>query len=44
MAFAVAGMVAEAPVTIHDCANVGTSFPGFAALAATAGMRIETSG
>ena len=44
MAFAVAGMVAEAPVTIHDCANVATSFPGFAALAASAGMRIETSG
>ena len=44
MAFAVAGMVAEAPVTIHDCANVATSFPGFAELAATAGMQIETSG
>ena len=44
MAFAVAGMVAEAPVTIHDCANVATSFPGFAELAATAGMRIETGG
>ena len=44
MAFAVAGMVAEAPVTIHDCANVATSFPGFAELAASAGMRIETSG
>ena len=44
MAFAVAGMVAEAPVTIHDCANVATSFPGFAELAATAGMRIEAGG
>ena len=44
MAFAVAGMVAEAPVTIHDCANVATSFPGFAELAASAGMRIETGG
>ena len=44
MAFAVAGMVAEAPVTIHDCANVATSFPGFAELAASAGMRIEAGG
>ena len=44
MAFAVAGMVAEAPVTIHDCANVATSFPGFAELAASAGMRIEADG
>ena len=44
MAFAVAGMVAKAPVTIHDCANVATSFPGFAELAASAGMRIEADG
>ena len=44
MAFAVAGMVAEAPVTIHDCVNVATSFPGFAELAASAGMRIEAGG
>lgn len=44
MAFAVAGMVAEAPMTIHDCANVATSFPGFVELAASAGMRIEAGG
>lgn len=29
MAFAVAGKVAQAPITIHDCHNVNTSFPGF---------------
>ena len=44
MAFAVAGMVAKAPVTIYDCANVATSFPGFVELAASAGMRIEAGG
>jgi 3-phosphoshikimate 1-carboxyvinyltransferase len=29
MSFAIAGAVAEAPVTIRDCINVATSFPGF---------------
>ncbi len=29
MSFAIAGAVAEAPVTIKDCKNVSTSFPGF---------------
>jgi len=28
-------------VTILDCANVNTSFPGFATLAAEAGLKIE---
>jgi 5-enolpyruvylshikimate-3-phosphate synthase len=41
MAFAMAALRAAAPVTILDCANVATSFPGFAALAAGAGSRIE---
>ncbi len=44
MAFAVAGMVAEAPVRVEDCANVATSFPGFAELAAGAGMAIAAGG
>jgi len=43
MAFAMAGLRTEQPVTILDCANVNTSFPGFAGLAATAGLRIRTS-
>jgi len=41
MAFAVAGGVARGPVTVRDCANVATSFPGFVDLAATAGLGIE---
>jgi 3-phosphoshikimate 1-carboxyvinyltransferase len=41
MSFAVAGQIASGPVRIADCANVATSFPGFLALAQTAGMRLE---
>ena len=33
MSFAIAGLVADRPVHIADCANVATSFPGFVALA-----------
>jgi 3-phosphoshikimate 1-carboxyvinyltransferase len=43
MAFAMAGLRAEQPITILDCANVNTSFPGFAALAAGAGLDIAVS-
>jgi 3-phosphoshikimate 1-carboxyvinyltransferase len=43
MSFAMAGLRAEQPVTILDCANVNTSFPGFAALAAAAGLGIVVS-
>jgi len=41
MAFAIAALRAEAPIEIRDCTTVGTSFPGFADLAARAGLRIE---
>ena len=41
MAFAVAGLVADGPVKILDCANVATSFPGFVDLARTAGLRLD---
>ena len=41
MSFAVAGQIASGPVRIIDCANVATSFPGFLALAQTAGMQLE---
>jgi 3-phosphoshikimate 1-carboxyvinyltransferase len=41
MAFAVAGLVARAPVRIADCANVATSFPGFTALARDVGFDIR---
>ena len=29
MAFSVAGLAAAGPVTVRDCKNVDTSFPGF---------------
>ena len=44
MSFAIAGLRAGGPVTIRDCANVETSFPGFAELASGVGLGIETSG
>jgi len=43
MSFAIAALRAAAPITILDCANVNTSFPGFAALAQGAGLRIEVT-
>jgi 3-phosphoshikimate 1-carboxyvinyltransferase len=41
MAFAMAGLRAGAPIEVLDCANVNTSFPGFAATAAAAGLAIR---
>ncbi|MGH8150618.1 MAG: 3-phosphoshikimate 1-carboxyvinyltransferase [Steroidobacteraceae bacterium] len=41
MAFAVASLRASAPIEVLNVANVATSFPGFAGLARTAGIRIE---
>jgi 3-phosphoshikimate 1-carboxyvinyltransferase len=43
MAFAMAALRAQGAIEIHDCANVNTSFPGFVALAANAGLAIESS-
>jgi 3-phosphoshikimate 1-carboxyvinyltransferase len=43
MAFAMAALAAEGAVQVLDCANVDTSFPGFAALAGGAGLRIEAA-
>lgn len=43
MAFAVAALRCRAAVTIRDCANVATSFPGFAAMARKAGLDIAES-
>jgi 3-phosphoshikimate 1-carboxyvinyltransferase len=40
MAFSVASLRATAPIHIHDCANVATSFPNFLALAAQVGIRV----
>jgi len=41
MAFAVASLVASATIEIDDVANVATSFPGFPALARSAGLALE---
>ncbi len=43
MAFAVAALRADAPITISDCANVATSFPGFVEFARTTGLKIKTT-
>jgi len=40
MSFAVAALRASAPITIRDCKNVDTSFPGFAELAARVGIGV----
>ena len=40
MAFAMASLRASAPITIHDCANVNTSFPNFVTLADGVGLNI----
>ena len=42
MAFAVAGIAAQAPIRILDTANVATSFPAFAEVARATGMNLET--
>jgi len=41
MSFAVAGLVAEAPVRINDCSHVATSFPGFLELANSYGFALR---
>jgi 3-phosphoshikimate 1-carboxyvinyltransferase len=43
MSFVIAALRASGPITIRDCANVETSFPGFVELAATAGLRIQAT-
>lgn len=40
MAFTIASLRATNEITIHDCANVATSFPNFAHLAQDAGINI----
>jgi len=44
MSFAVAGLVAAAPVRITDCANVATSFPGFVEMANGCGFGLSSIG
>jgi len=42
MSFAVAAQCAQGVTRIRDCANVATSFPGFAALAHASGMNLDS--
>ena len=42
MSFAMAALRSDGPIEIEDCANVATSFPGFADLAARAGLKLDT--
>ena len=42
MAFAIAGLRANAPITILDCANVNTSFPDFKAIATNLGLALSS--
>jgi 3-phosphoshikimate 1-carboxyvinyltransferase len=41
MSFAIAGLIARGEVTIRDCANVATSFPGFLELANGCGFALS---
>jgi 3-phosphoshikimate 1-carboxyvinyltransferase len=44
MAFAIAALRAGDPISIRDCANVDTSFPGFVGLMRPLGLEIEVHG
>ena len=44
MSFAVASLRAQGTITIHDCANVNTSFPDFVGLANGVGLAVEVQG
>lgn len=41
MSFAMASLIADGPITVLDCDNVNTSFPGFAGIAGAAGLHIS---
>ena len=41
MAFAIAALRADGEIVIDDCANVDTSFPGFAEFVNSIGMTLE---
>ena len=44
MAFSIAGLVADTPITINNCANVNTSFPEFRDLATSLGLQLTSKG
>jgi 3-phosphoshikimate 1-carboxyvinyltransferase len=41
MSFTIASLRANAPILVKDCANVGTSFPGFVELASGCGIKVS---
>jgi 3-phosphoshikimate 1-carboxyvinyltransferase len=41
MSFAVAALRASGTIDINDCDHVATSFPGFAELAASVGLKVS---
>lgn len=41
MAFSIAALISDGPVTVLDCDNVNTSFPGFAALMTRTGLDVR---
>jgi len=41
MSFSIAALVAEGAITVRDCKNVDTSFPGFAGLARRAALDLQ---
>jgi len=41
MSFCVAALCAQGPITVRNCANIATSFPGFVELARRAGVRLD---
>ena len=43
MAFSLAGLAAAGPITVRDCKNVDTSFPGFTDCAREVGWEIQTA-
>lgn len=43
MAFAMASLAATGPVTINNCANVNTSFPGFVTLSRSVGLNVSAA-
>lgn len=43
MSFAMAGLISDGPITILNCDNVATSFPGFVELASGCGLSINES-
>ncbi len=43
MSFAMASLISDGPITVLDCDNVNTSFPGFAQIARAAGLNLVES-